>query len=119
MLAPARSIICAYAIVFLTSGNIRNLAVTGIDRFVCSVLTVNSRSDPNIRQVPNFLTKLVDQIPFVLQERAVFSSLRDTLRATTAIEGRNLVKKARIRDGHAQVDVDRITVLLHTFCCLQ
>jgi hypothetical protein len=43
MLAPALSIILAYSIVLLTSLNIRNLAVTGIERFLCRMLTTHTR----------------------------------------------------------------------------
>lgn len=61
MLAPAFSIILAYSTVLLTSGKIRNLAVTGIERFLWSVLTAwASDSEQEERSEDQYVQWTVD-----------------------------------------------------------
>jgi hypothetical protein len=96
MLAPALSIILAYSIVLLTSLNIRNLAVTGIERFLCRMLTKRMRTASGFQlSYPSSareqckkggkLTHLVDRIPIILQETPIIPPFRDTLRTATVI----------------------------------
>lgn len=79
--APALSNILAYSTVFSTVGNTRNLAVTGIDRFTCSVLTAKQVSKINMGSESLWLTELVYQLPIILQKRSIATSFRYILRA--------------------------------------
>jgi hypothetical protein len=65
-------------------GKTRNLAVTGIDRFSCRVLTEKKGLRGNGSNVKgrNNSTEGVDEIPVGLEKRSVTSLLGDVLRAS-------------------------------------
>ena len=79
--APALSNILAYSTVFSTVGNTRNLAVTGIDRFTCRVLTAKGMIRVSGTSESVWLTELVYQLPIVLKKGPIASSFSDILRA--------------------------------------
>jgi hypothetical protein len=64
-------------------GKTRNLAVTGIDRFSCRVLTEKRlRVTLFACERENNSTEGVDEIPVILEKRSVTSLLGDVLRAS-------------------------------------